>query len=277
MSSNYYSGTKQMKKGEYHLAIQNFTKAIELFPRYTDAYLERGLCYVYLEDYDHALEDFLMAIDIDPDDKLALNRLGYFYDREKVRNLEKAFYYYNMAILKQPDYYPPYYNRALCYIRTARYDDALQDCSKAIALDPKNAWNFITRGKTFALKGDYSHAVADFENAVKLGNTEYVPKDAVSIVHHANQDKIKEVSSLYFKRGDYVDVAGNFQEYLIFYQRISTYRIVLKFYDFGPDTDARSDNYKFGFGAEKVSKEEWCKLFYSANHKALGENNGSCK
>lgn len=45
----------------FERAIEDFDRAVKLEPHYADVYYYRGLCKIELEDYDDAIEDFLIA------------------------------------------------------------------------------------------------------------------------------------------------------------------------------------------------------------------------
>jgi PGF-CTERM protein len=59
-------GFRFLESGDYEKAIECFDKAIELNPNYTDAYLNRGLAYLYLEQNERAIEDFEKVIELNP-------------------------------------------------------------------------------------------------------------------------------------------------------------------------------------------------------------------
>ena len=50
----------------------------------------------------------------------------------------------------------------------SRYDEALADFSRAIELDPSNAFLAAERGKTYRAMGRYDEALADFSRAIEL-------------------------------------------------------------------------------------------------------------
>ncbi len=52
--------------GEHNNAISAFTKALELNPKYVDAYVTRGVRYGILGNHKQAIEDYNKAIEIDP-------------------------------------------------------------------------------------------------------------------------------------------------------------------------------------------------------------------
>ena len=55
-------------KNKLDRAIEDYTKAIELNPNYTDAYYNRSLVYNYKGDLDRALNDLNRAIQLNPND-----------------------------------------------------------------------------------------------------------------------------------------------------------------------------------------------------------------
>ena len=52
-------------------------------------------------------------------------------------------------------------------------DEAITACSRLLALNPKDAVAYITRGIAYNAKGDLDHAIADYNKAIQLD-----PKDA---------------------------------------------------------------------------------------------------
>jgi tetratricopeptide (TPR) repeat protein len=48
------------------------------------------------------------------------------------------------------------------------YDKAIENCEKAIQIDPNTALAYVNRGGAYLLKGDSDRAIADLEVAVKL-------------------------------------------------------------------------------------------------------------
>ncbi len=67
------------KKGQYDRAISDFNKAIEINPRYADAYYNRGVAYGEKGEYDKAIADYTKAIEIIPKYAWAYNNRGNAY------------------------------------------------------------------------------------------------------------------------------------------------------------------------------------------------------
>ena len=62
------SGVAKAKRGDWQGAIADWTKVIEINPRFADAYSNRGVAKDELEDYQAAIADFNKAIEIKPRD-----------------------------------------------------------------------------------------------------------------------------------------------------------------------------------------------------------------
>ncbi len=63
--------------GEYERAISDYTKAIDINPRFVKAYYNRGLCCADNDEYDRAISDWTKAIEIDPLFADAYNNRGF--------------------------------------------------------------------------------------------------------------------------------------------------------------------------------------------------------
>ncbi len=73
--SYFETGYEKYNRGDYKGAIQDYTKAIELNPRYALAYHWRGNAKFSLKDYRGAIQDYTKAIELDPKNAwLYLNR-----------------------------------------------------------------------------------------------------------------------------------------------------------------------------------------------------------
>ncbi|MBU0988468.1 MAG: SPOR domain-containing protein, partial [Proteobacteria bacterium] len=61
-------GSAWFLKGDYDRAIADYTKAIDINPRYTNAYRNRGIIYSKQGDYIHAIEDYNVVLKLQPSD-----------------------------------------------------------------------------------------------------------------------------------------------------------------------------------------------------------------
>ena len=72
-----------LTKSQYDKAISDYTKAIEINPRFAEAYYNRGLAYGKKGQYDKAISDYTKAIEINPRFAEAYNNRGDAYGRKR--------------------------------------------------------------------------------------------------------------------------------------------------------------------------------------------------
>uniref|UniRef100_A0A8C8EBI9 TOM34 protein n=1 Tax=Otus sunia TaxID=257818 RepID=A0A8C8EBI9_9STRI len=60
-----------------------------------------------------------------------------------------------------------YTNRALCYLALKQYQEAVQDCSEALRLDPKNVKALYRRAQALKELKDYKSSIADIKSLLK--------------------------------------------------------------------------------------------------------------
>jgi tetratricopeptide (TPR) repeat protein len=75
----FKSATTKCERGDFQEALTDYTKAMDLDPKYTDACYGRGLAKSSLQDYQGAVADFTKAIDLNPDHSDAFYSRGNAY------------------------------------------------------------------------------------------------------------------------------------------------------------------------------------------------------
>ena len=89
----------------YQRAVDQFTRAVELDPRFAEAYLQRGILYWReIQNYHHAIRDLTRVLDLDPDRTTAL------------------------------------YLRALAYQLRGDFDQAIADLQRFLEVNPDSTW-----------------------------------------------------------------------------------------------------------------------------------------
>ena len=72
----YNRGLEKYNAGDYSGAIADYTKAIDLDPKYHNAYLRRGIAKANLGGYSGAIADYTKAIELGPGNKSAYRNRG---------------------------------------------------------------------------------------------------------------------------------------------------------------------------------------------------------
>lgn len=143
-------GRQLLREGKSREAVQALNAAIESDPDNADAFVTRGAAYFELKEYANAQLD------------------------------------YEQALKLKPDFYRPYYNRALLKTSQGDIAGALKDYSDAIRLAPDTAKlstsdTYLNRGQLFAVQGQTQPALTDFDQAIKLN-----PRNALALYNRGN-------------------------------------------------------------------------------------------
>lgn len=131
---------------------------------------DRGSSYRVLERFDLAIDDYLAAIDLNPDLAFVYNNLASVY--VKIGKGDKALLYYNLAIEKDQDYAIAYNNKASLLMENQEYKKAENAIQKALLINPKYAPAFNNRGVLNHNYKRYDDAITDFDKAIVL-NRDY--------------------------------------------------------------------------------------------------------
>ena len=122
-------GTDYLEKGQYDLAISDFSKALEVNPHDVLTYYDRGFAYYKMGQFDLAISDFSKAVEISP--RLAsayCNRGNAFCNKGEY---DRAILDYSRAIEINPKDATTYYNRSIAYSKKEKYIEAREDVYKA--------------------------------------------------------------------------------------------------------------------------------------------------
>ncbi len=193
-------GVANVRLGETKLALEDYNRAIELFPEYPVAYNNRGNLLLALGQYGEATKDFDRAIVLAPGYAAAYsNRAN---ARMKAGKTREAILDFTKAIELMPSSAPPlsgrglahlaagkphaairdfsravnadarfasaYRNRAEARMALGQREEAIEDLSRAIAFDVNNSELYVVRGYAYLLDGNTASAIKDFSRAIEL-------------------------------------------------------------------------------------------------------------
>jgi tetratricopeptide (TPR) repeat protein len=174
-SSAYSSaGYIKIENHEFDLAGDYFDRALMLDANSDIAYAGRSDVEFAKGIYDQAIADAKKAIELKPDGHPeSYLILGTLADRDG--NHEARIDYMNKAIALAPEYAEAYAGRGNGYLAENKYDLALFDFNKALALKPELSsalqQNFeiiyVERGGLEVKDGNYSAAIDDYTQALQ--------------------------------------------------------------------------------------------------------------
>ena len=160
----FRAGNEYFKRQEFQDALAAYQQAISLDSNPV-VYNNKGVALYQIGSYDAALEDFQRAIRLEAHYAIA----GLLTQRDA--SLEEAFlrtFQCDINFLAAYTNAVAYNNRARTLYRLNRYDEALQECEKAIQLDPKFAVAYDTRGRILNRRARYDEALQECEKAIQL-------------------------------------------------------------------------------------------------------------
>jgi len=127
----------------------------------------KGLTYQEQENYEMALKEFDLALQIEPDYAEALKNKGnvYYY----MGKTDKALEYYNMAIAKDPSYWNGYNNIGNVYFEQNDLENAERYYGKAAELCKNDVKPYNNLGDVLIERGKYQEAIDNYNKALELG------------------------------------------------------------------------------------------------------------
>ncbi len=143
-----------------------YSDVISLKPDHSGAYLNRGVTFFELQQYNDAVVDYTEAIAIEPDDVSNYNNRGLAYGRLSAYDF--ALLDFNKAIELDETLADVFNNRGITLYLLDRNEEALDDFNAAIALDPDYLRTFINRGNVYGILGRYAEAIEDYNHVIEL-------------------------------------------------------------------------------------------------------------
>lgn len=152
--------------GQYQLALEDYSRALEIDPRYAYALNGRGNVYRSLGQEQRAIEDYDRAIELDPNYPLPFNGRGNAY--HALGQEERAIRDYDRALELNPNYHYAFNGRGTAFDALGQYERAIQDYDRAIELAPDYALAFNNRGYAYRQLGQHQRALQEYNRALEL-------------------------------------------------------------------------------------------------------------
>jgi lipoprotein NlpI/predicted negative regulator of RcsB-dependent stress response len=166
----YKYGNARYAKGDFANALQNLDHAIRFNSANADAYGLRCVIRRRSNEPDLARADCELASRLDGSVPERLGTLLYGYGQSKADNhdYEAAIAELSDAVALNPKYAIAYRTRGDAYYAKEDYDHAIADYAQAIDLDQSNAGYRVARGNAYRYKGDFDHAIGDYTRVIAL-------------------------------------------------------------------------------------------------------------
>jgi tetratricopeptide (TPR) repeat protein len=149
--------------GDLTAALADTDRALELNPKFINAYFRRGSIYTELGNLELALTNYSMTIDLDPQHTNALIQRSWIYFRQHEYQRTKRDCQAVKAIDKSCFWC--YYLIGVVDSLSGLHHNAVKNLSKAIELSPGYVSARYHRGLVYHELGDRPKAMSDFEHA----------------------------------------------------------------------------------------------------------------
>jgi tetratricopeptide (TPR) repeat protein len=163
----YEAGQKSVsEKHDTEGGVKHYRKAIQLYDRYSDAYLALGLLYLDLQKFDDAQGVLQKANEINPNAPGGFMALGAMYNQQKrYDEAEKALTH---GLQLNPDVAQGQYEISKTYWATGKWQDAEPHAQKAAELNPSMAPVHVLLGNIALRKQDTLGALKEFKEYLRL-------------------------------------------------------------------------------------------------------------
>jgi tetratricopeptide (TPR) repeat protein len=171
----YERGLKHEKSTRLAEALADYTKAVDLDPRFFDAHFSRSSLYAEMKDYRTSIEALTAGLEARPKDYSASFNRGLYH--EYLREYDDAIANYTQALAEDADFSHyggsknearahAYHYRGRVYQRYKRDQArAIADYTDALRLDPGIEMVRYRRAMAYHNVKEYAKAHADFEAA----------------------------------------------------------------------------------------------------------------
>ena len=163
-------GLAYYRAGQYKAAIADYTQTLDLNRYHADAYASRGDAYQALGNGQHAIADYSASLEKRWNARVMQRRAETYFEQGDV---QRALADYSAVIKRQPSAVA-YYARGNTYLRLSTESDkdrlrlALTDLNQAIDLAQHFAGAYISRAQVYVRLGEQALATADYRNAIEL-------------------------------------------------------------------------------------------------------------
>ena len=152
--------------GRYEEEILCYDKALQIDPKFVEAWYNKGVVLGYLDRYEEAILCFDKALQIDPKyvdawyaKGIALGYLGRY---------EEEIFCYDKALQTDPKYLKAWYNKGIVLGYLDRYEEAILCYDKALQIDPKFLEAWYNKGVALGYLGRHEEALLCFDKALQI-------------------------------------------------------------------------------------------------------------
>ncbi|HEX4593677.1 MAG TPA: tetratricopeptide repeat protein [Bryobacteraceae bacterium] len=196
--TNYYEqGTKALDQKQYQSAVDNFLKAVEAEPQDFTLRFNLALAYSLLGKNAEAVNEYKKVLELKPGLYQANLNLGIILAR--TNQPARAVQYLTDAVAEKPKEYRPNYNLAAALLASGDWSKAEQAYTTALELDPKSPDSELGLAHALGMQKKLAEAAPHFKKAAEL-NSNY-------------NDGLLELAGLYEAQNQPADAIVIYQQF----------------------------------------------------------------
>jgi tetratricopeptide (TPR) repeat protein len=155
-----------LNQRKYEEAITLYDKALEIDPNDVVALNNKGLALKNLSKYEEAITLYDKALEIDTKEVNVLTNKGVALD--DLGRYEEAITWYDKALAVNPMDVDTLFNKGVAFTKLGRYGEAITLYDKALKVDPKFANALFNKGVAFYQLGKIEEAISWFDKALEI-------------------------------------------------------------------------------------------------------------
>ncbi len=136
MNADLMPPNTPQRNTNYEQAVLYYDKALSIYPNYTEAHYNKGVCFMSLGNTAAAEQAFLSTIQIEPSYSGALNNLGVIYFNKQDYSTAKM--YFQKTVDADPNNIQAIQNLGAILFNQGNYSEAAPLFERALSLDPNN-------------------------------------------------------------------------------------------------------------------------------------------
>jgi len=132
-------------------AIEQYQVALSLEPNHAEAHNNLGAAYATKNMTGEAEQHFLLALKLKPGYSDAHNNIGIFYGSQGQN--DRAIYHFKSALKSRPDFGDAHHNLAVTYLAVGALDLAIKHFNSALEFEPDNVNTHLNLARAYEQKG----------------------------------------------------------------------------------------------------------------------------
>ena len=176
----YYAGRGVLyhNMGMYQEAIEDYTIAIDLDPERSEQFFySRAFSFYMLKKYFEVLDDIYRVIEFNPGVSKYYSLRGMAY--LKLDMIQEAFIAFSKAIELEPSDYINYTYRGSIFFNLKMFHESLEDLTKALSINPDLYESLILRGNIYIVQQNPDKAIDDLNRALLIA-----PTNKIAIIYY---------------------------------------------------------------------------------------------